>query len=242
MPSTLANAVKFDRGSPTIAIVNESSDVDVRELRKAVKAFQKQLDRDFFPRWGWRADLIFEQNIPPRSMRLTIKEVDSDPEDEGLLGYHILNGVPITEVFTRDTNGKRFREYYSVISHEILEMIADPSANLYADGYLNGNEDKAALIAFEVCDPVQDRLYAINGIKVSDFVTPEWFEPGHKPGSVQFSHLGSVNRPFKMTPGGYVDAVFNGKADTFWGKSSKKGKRRRRVHARKTRGHIFKNA
>lgn len=167
-------------------------------------------------------------------MRLTIKEVDRDPDDEGVLGYHVIDGVPRTEVFTRDTNGQRFHEYFSVMSHEILEMIADPGANLYADGYIDGNPRRPALISYEVCDPVQDRLYAINGVHVSDFVTPEWFEYERAPGSVPFSYLGSVDRPFAMTRGGYVDALRDGAAQTFWGGSAKKGKRRRRVHARKS--------
>lgn len=45
------------------------------------------------------------------------------------------DGLPRTEVFTPDSKGKRYREYYSTLSHETLEMIADPGVNLYASGY-----------------------------------------------------------------------------------------------------------
>jgi len=54
-------AVRYDRGSPTIVVVNESSDVDTPELRRAITAIQKQVDRDFFPLCGWRAELLFDE-------------------------------------------------------------------------------------------------------------------------------------------------------------------------------------
>src|SRR5690349_16621163 len=41
MTNTNSLAVRYDRGSPTIVVVNESSDVDVPELRHAVAAIQK---------------------------------------------------------------------------------------------------------------------------------------------------------------------------------------------------------
>jgi hypothetical protein len=217
-----------------IAIVNESSDVDAKILERAVRAIQRQIDRDFFPVWGWRATLSLGGNIPKRSMRVTIKESSTDPDDDDLLGYHFIDGLPRTEVFTRERSGALRKDIYAVISHEVLEMIADPGANLYAEGfYLRGKRRYAALVSLEVCDPVQDRGYSIYGIRVSDFVVPEWFEPERERHSLKFSHCDSVHGPFEMTRGGYADVLVRGGFKTVWGMKANRAKRRHRHHARK---------
>ena len=224
-------AVRFDRGSPVIAIVNRSADVDERELQRAIRAIQTQVDRDFFPVWGWRAKLVFQPHpIPPRAMLLTIKTKDSASD----LGYHFIQGLPRTEVFTRDAQGEKYEEYYSTLSHEVLEMIADPGINLYASGfYTKDRRHHNAWIPYEVCDPVEDNLYEIDGFKMSDFVTPEWYEPERKIGSVQFSHRDSVRHPFALAPGGYVDAVVGQTIHTIWGPKARPKRRRHRLAARR---------
>ncbi len=61
----------------------------------------------------------------------------------------------------------------ATLSHELLEMLADPWINWCA----TGNDSK--IYALEVCDAVEadDLGYDIDGVRVSDFVTPAWFEP-----------------------------------------------------------------
>jgi hypothetical protein len=223
-------AVRYDRGSPTIVVVNESSDADASELKRAVFAIQKQVDRDFFPLWGWRAELLFEPDrIPPKAMRITIKDSDEDSD----LGYHFIDGLPRTEVFTRDSAGKRYREYYSTLSHEVLEMIADPGVNLYASGYyIKRHRHYRAWIPYEVCDPVEDKEYEIFGFPMSDFVVPEWFEPEREPRSMKFSFCDSIDRPFALTSGGYTDAVVGTKIRTEWGGRANRKRRRHRFVAR----------
>ena len=230
MKKSTSLAVRYDRGSPNIVVINESSDADASELRRAIAAIQKQVDRDFFPLWGWRAELLFEpDHIPPRSMRITIKESDED----GDLGYHFIDGLPRTDVYTRDEKGKRYHEYYSTLSHEVLEMIADPGANLYASGYyVRCHRHYSAWIPFEVCDPVEDKEYKIAGFSMSDFVVPEWFEPEREPKSMKFSFLDSIDRPFALTSGGYVDAVVGKTLRTVWGPSANRKRRRHRFAVR----------
>jgi hypothetical protein len=54
-------------------------------------------------------------------------------------------------------------------------MLADPWINWCAQG------SDGKIYALEVCDAVEsDRLgYEIDGVMVSDFITPSWFEPTH---------------------------------------------------------------
>jgi len=215
-----------------IAIENRSK-VPNTELERVVRSLQTQVDRDFFPLWGWRAKLVLgPKRVPKGAMRIVIKGKDS----EGDFGYHFLQGVPITYVFTIDPKGQPITDYSSTLSHEVLEMIADPGVNLYALGFYRKAKKKIpAFIPYEVCDAVQASTYRIDGVIVSDFVTPEWFEPSRKPRSQKFSFRGVVDGPFELAEDGYIDAMVGQSLRTIWGEAANRKKRRYRHKARKAR-------
>jgi hypothetical protein len=229
-------AVRADRGSPVIAIINDSADVDTAKLKPAVAALQRQIDEHFFPLWGWRAKLSFGKPIPADSMQVRILAVNPDHDDAE--GYHFSkDGLPRSEVYTRDNADEfiGYPELFATLSHELLEMIADPGVNLYARGhYIAGKRHMKAFIGYEVCDAVQDKTYEIDRILVSDFVTPEWFEASRRKGSVKFSYLGSVREPFALTSGGYIDGVAGNRFFSQEGKHAKRS-RKHRMNARKAR-------
>jgi hypothetical protein len=79
---------------------------------------------------------------------------------------------------------------------------------------------------------VQDEHYDIRGIRVSDFVVPEWYEPMRVRGSMKFSFMGAVQEPFAITSGGYVDWVVDTKLRMKKGPRVAKGTRRHRFQAR----------
>jgi len=225
-------AVRYDRGSPVIAIENRSK-ISQRELAHVVRALQTQVDRDFFPLWGWRAKLVLDPpRVPRRAMKIVVKGRDSGDD----FGYHLIDGVPITYVFTIDRAGKRIEEYPATLSHEVLEMIVDPGVNLYAQGFYRKARKKiGAYIPYEVCDAVQENVYAIDGVKVSDFVVPEWFEPGRRRRSQKFSFRDSIDGPFELADGGYIDAMVGRSLRTIWGDEANQKKRRHRHKARAAR-------
>jgi len=229
----VSSAVRFDRGSPTLLITNES-DLPDREVRHVVAAIQEQVDRDFFPIWGWRAVLAFRpRSLPKNPMRIVLKNSNR----KGDPGYHFIDGAPEAEVFTRDGHGRLLKDWDATLSHEVLEMIADPGVNLYARGHvLRAGRRRKAFVAYEVCDPVQDRLYVIDNVKVTDFVTPEWFEPERERDSTKFSFLCAVAEPFELTEGGYIDAYLDGRFITVWGQPSKKKEKRYRRAVRAVAG------
>lgn len=223
-------AVRFDRGSPTIVIECTTKRADRAALKRAVQAIQKQVDRDFFPLWGWRAKLLLEpKRKPPGAMLITVREREQGNSDDG---YHFIDGVPATRVFIRNSEGDLV-DYFPTLSHEVLEMIADPGVNLFAEGYFKyrGRRVKG-YVAYEVCDPVQENLYTIDGINVSDFVVPEWFEPEREAGSMKFSFKDAVDGPFRAAPQGYFDAVYRGRMRTIWGEEADTKKVRHRKQAR----------
>jgi hypothetical protein len=221
---------RIDRFHPRIRVQNESTVVSDAGLRRTLRALQTQIERDFAPAWGLTARL--ELGPPhPRAMRVVIRDVS---DEKGDLGYHFHEGFPVTYVFAKD-DIEEYGEYTSTLSHELLEMIADPGVNLYADGFVrlaHGRERKA-MIPYEVCDAVEENLYRIGGVLVSDFLLPEWFEPEHKGRSLTMDFLGVLRRPFELAPGGYTDAIVGKRYMTFWSKRQPK-KHRHRMAARES--------
>src|SRR5215469_17470395 len=68
------------------------------------------------------------------------------------------------------------------------------------------NQLSGRLHGREICDPVSSSEYAykIDGIVVSDFVYPAWFESFRAPGSTQFDHASHVSAPFEVASDSYV--------------------------------------
>jgi len=85
------------------------------------------------------------------------------------------------------------------VSHEVLEMIADPGANTYAYDAFN------LLWMREVCDAVQEHTYplAVDGtaVSVSDFVLPSFFNHwAPRP----YDFMNKLSAPFTIEPNGYA--------------------------------------
>lgn len=187
-----------------IGVINESTVVADSKIAIYTAAIQTQVKRDFARFWGYDADLTFYpkgQKLPPSIWQMIILDTS---DQAGALGYHDYTsaGQPIGKVFAKSDidNGSSLPV---TISHEVLEMLGDPGINLTAL-YDDGKSQK--LYAYENCDAVEaDNLgYKINGILVSDFVTPAWFEP--YPG-MKYDFMGKVKHPFTLAPGGYISVL-----------------------------------
>jgi hypothetical protein len=88
-------------------------------------------------------------------------------------------------------------------SHEVLELLADPDVNLLVIGPHPKNPKSVALRTYEVCDPVQSDSYNIDGIAVSNFVTPLYFARLPNPNTVRTNYLKQELDRFGVRPGGY---------------------------------------
>jgi hypothetical protein len=62
-----------------------------------------------------------------------------------------------------------------------------------------------------MCDAVENDTFPVDGIQMSNFLHPSWFEPFEHPPGTKFDHLGLLKKPFSMTKGGYVIVKKNGK-------------------------------
>jgi hypothetical protein len=185
-----------------VALKNLSTVVADADVAKAVPALQRQVSEDFSGTWGIDAHIELigrSQKLPAGAWLLGVFD---DADQAGALGYHDLtkSGQPLGKVFAKTTlldHGL----WTVTTSHELLEMLADPNINLGAF-----DEDSRRIYAYEVCDAVEadDLGYAIDGITVSDFVLPGWFEPTHVSKGEHFAFKSKVPGPFHLLRGGYI--------------------------------------
>ena len=89
------------------------------------------------------------------------------------------------------------------LSHEVLEMITDPFGNKLIAAALRGDPARRVNYLVEVCDPCLSTFYPVNGVPVSDFYTPQYFDPVCTEGT-RYSFTGEIERPLQILEGGYV--------------------------------------
>jgi hypothetical protein len=82
--------------------------------------------------------------------------------------------------------------------------------------------DPKLVYAYESADPVEELSFKVNGIAMSDFVYPAYFEVFRKAGSVKFDHLDKVSKPFQILAGGYQIIFKNGKWSQVFANQAKK--------------------
>jgi hypothetical protein len=227
-----------------IAILNQSKLVSDQDAATMTQAIAKQVRMDVAPLWDRAAAaVIFYSNpkdVPPAAHGIALVDTIKD-QPEGVLGYHTedrggkLWGVVAAhpELANGGKATKGDWSVSSVLSHEVLEMFIDPNCNLWA------NDGRGKAYSFEVCDPVEAPTYEVDGVSVSNFVTPAWFDPLSNHVTAQYDKLGKLHAPFSILKGGYVvyeaaGAEHQKFGDEFpdWRKEMKSGKfarTRRRV-------------
>ena len=233
-----------------VAVINASKTLTDAAVAAAVPVLQKQVTRDFAPQWGVPADLLFVgagKKPPAGSWWLVVLD---DSDDAGALGYHDMTseGLPLGKVFagTDQTYGL---SWTCTASHELLEMLVDPAINLTAlvqtpfDPTVNV---VGRAFAYEVCDPCEadGDGYKIDGVLVSDFVYPAWFEPFRKKGSTKFDQRALLKEPLTLRPGGYM-MVYDLSSASGWQQVDALGERkyaaRPRVGSRRERRRTPRN-
>jgi hypothetical protein len=213
----------FNQGGqfPTIGVVNLATvPLAIAPLKcdfaALVKALQKFLDLHFVPVWGYPAKLIAYpdlKSIPADQWQFLFID---DADTAGALGYHDLtkDGQPVSKIFVKTTLADG--QLVSVTAcHELAEMMIDPGAQLWAQ------KPDGAFIAYEMSDPVEEQTFDIDGITMSNFVFPSYFEPWHKPKSVKFDYLGKLTKPFQIASGGYLIVSDSGGVHEIFGSKAK---------------------
>jgi hypothetical protein len=232
MPSNKPKFAAFNQGDvPTIACFNQAVTPLGVDLDALIAALQVYVDKHVAPVWGTPAKLIKSMDFVKDAWAIVFLDTADQP---GALAYHDLtpSGLPLSKVFVKTTLDDN--ELVSVsTSHELVEMLVDPAINMMTTG-----PDAKTMYAYESADPVEAVTFKIDGIEMSDFVYPSYFEVFRKTGSVQFSHVNKVKKPFQILAGGYQIIFKSGKWSQVFGSAAKKKKfarEDRRGHRSETR-------
>jgi len=202
---------------PTIQFINNSTVISNEQLKPIVDAVQIQVSRDFSPIWNMNANLT----LLPQGQKPDPKNwwcgIFNDSTQAGALGFHDYGngGQPLGKVFAK-SDIMAGSSISVTISHEILEMLADP--------YINScmlSSDGKRFFATEVCDAVEDDQFGYNitlpsgqTILVSDFQTRAWY--GSCPfvtGETIYDFMKHCSQPYEVKIGGYASAYTVGASD-----------------------------
>ncbi|MBI1278979.1 MAG: hypothetical protein GC179_12695 [Anaerolineaceae bacterium] len=182
-----------------VALVSQSKKVAHSQLDRVAAALQKQATRDFGPIWDVNAmvsSFSSLEDVPVGYWPIIIEDNINMP---GAAGVH------------EDKDGQPFAlvQYSSswslTASHECLEMLGDPFGNRLIAGQSPKKGQGRVEFLVEVCDPSEDAAfsYTSNGIMVSDFYTPHYFDPVKSAGT-RYSFTGHITSPRQVLKGGYL--------------------------------------
>jgi hypothetical protein len=185
-----------------ISLINQS-DVAIHDVREAIQALNHQIARDLAPHWGRKAHVsLCRTKKAPASAQGVVHLVNTadgdfhwEPDDK-----------PVAQVMTAFTKKALeqvpFMYWTNGLSHEILEMVADPDLTRLMDGP-HPNEKRTVQYYCEICDPVQSQMYEIDGVQVTNFVLPDYFN-ANGPTSRKTNFLGKRLEPFGWAKDGEV--------------------------------------
>lgn len=183
-----------------IAVINEATAITDGHVQEMLPAFDQQWNKDLAPIWGvGTATFTFvPKSQKPAAGAWWVVFLD-DSDQAGALAYHDLTneGLPISKIFVKTLLADNASVSVGA-THEICEMAVDPWLNsAYQDS-------RGVFWAGEVCDPVESDKYGyqINGILVTDFVTPNWFGHQHAQGAIDLK--GHSLKGFEVLSGGYA--------------------------------------
>ena len=182
-----------------LALVVEAPQVSARAVMEVAAALQRQLSRDVGPIWEVNATIdafVSLEHVPPGYWPILVSDNIPGVED---IGMHLdQDGQPFALVEVSPS-------WSLTASHEVIEMVTDPWGNRTVPGGSPMQGQGLVDILVEVCDPVGGPgcAYTVNGYLVSDFVTPNYYDPIPAAG-VRYSFTGAVDGPRLVQEGGYL--------------------------------------
>lgn len=199
---------------PVISCVNRSTvPIGPYSFDKLIATLQKYNDECFSPIWGTPCKLIVSDVVKKGTWGMVFL---NDADAANALGYHDLtkDGFPLSKIFTKTTI--QSGEKVSVTaSHELVEMLIDPAIQMIA------SDPKGLMYAYEVADAVEAEEFLLDGIPMSNFQYPSWFEGFRKPNSTQFDYMKTCKKPFQINRGGYMSIFQNGRWSQIFAKAER---------------------
>jgi hypothetical protein len=182
-----------------LALVSETARVSSSELARVAAALNKQATRDITQLWGVQASVDAFSNLEDVPLGYWPLIVRDDIGFPGAAGIHLDNdGQPFALI-------QHSNSWSLTASHEMAEMAMDPLGDrLIAGPSLKDDQGRVEYLV-EVADPSEaaEFGYTINGILMSDFYSPRFFDPVAAQG-VQYSFTGAITEPRQVLRGGYI--------------------------------------
>ena len=194
-----------------VGLADKTKEIDPELMQSVAAALNIQVNRDLAPIWNVQATVTHLPNaskIPAGVWPVFL--VKQLPPGEG--GFHLdKHNQPYAEVIASPNDD----QWTIDASHETLEMLVDPAGNrlqnatsiqLAGNKIEDGNGEFAYLV--EACDPCEANnfAYPIQGVAVSDFLTPHFYDTVAAPGT-KYSFTGAIKAPRQILPGGYITWV-----------------------------------
>lgn len=197
-----------------IFLIDQTKKIKPSHLSAVATAIQIQVNRDLSQFWPISATIsVGDPDVKPAPNVWPVYIVDSLPPGEG--GYHMdkNNNQPYAVIL----NGAGWTV---ATSHEVVEMLVDPfgnrlqsARNIDVNGSTLSLGNKSVSYLVEIADPVESHGYVIDGVAVSDFITPAYYQDGSS--GLHYDFMGRLNAPVSILPGGYISWI-DGSTNHWW--------------------------
>ena len=197
---------------PTIALISEAPKIGMRKLKKVAAALQRQIREDFAPIWKVDCEIVVAEAVAAAPVGCWPVIIKQDLGMPGAAAYHnVKKGSPFALV--ADTSF-----WTQSASHQIMEMLVSPNGDRFVSAASVDPQQKGKIVRYlvQVCDPCQEVSFAyrIDGVLVSDFCTPQFFE-GSGRTNARYDKMGSIRKPLEILRGGYL-SWFDEEGDEWW--------------------------
>jgi hypothetical protein len=190
-----------------IAIVPYQCAIDQHLLEAVAAAIQKQVNRDLAAYWaGISVSVSAFADVGALPVGYWPIFIAPDIKEDAL-------GLHLDDKSNQPFSLVKYDDGWSVtVSHECMEMIIDPYGNRLVPGNIPDSpnlvlppayQNRRVQFLVEVCDPSEAFWYTVDGIAVSDFYTPRFFDPIAN-SAVVYSHSGKILSPRSVLEGGYL--------------------------------------
>jgi hypothetical protein len=190
---------------PVVAVIRDTVLLTDAQVASWCGAMRIAVARDFAPHWT-DATVVFANPGEPIQAGAYQLWFRDHTDQDGALGYHDDNGLPVAHVFVADdlANGT---SWTVTASHEFWEMLGNPAIDRFVENVADGVTWK---MPTEVADCCEDDQFAYgvtgpDGVThmISAFATPAWFDP-HGVAPFTFPPIEAIDAPFVLADGGYI--------------------------------------
>jgi hypothetical protein len=194
-----------------VGLVDTTGTVDTQIMAATAAALNVQVTRDLPQFWVVHATVSYlpDPHQIPQGV-WPVQLVETLPPGEG--GFHMTrHNQPYAKVIVTPNSN----EWTVDASHETIEMLVDPYGNRLQTSTSieilgDAIQDSSARFEYlvEACDPCEADpfTYQIDGVSVSDFITPHFYDPQGTPGT-RYSFTGAVKTPRQILRGGYISWI-----------------------------------